>query len=65
MPKVLLTTVKLGDKEWLEMEQPGIKELFLITNHLLLDKELLSILKMQKLGVRDHEIAKIIRKRAP
>ena len=55
-------TVKLGDKE-----QIGVKELFtdyqsLYTINLLLDKELLPIQKMSKLGVSEHEIVKISKK---
>ena len=56
-------TVKLGDKE-----QIGVKELFtgyqpFYTINLLLDKELLAIYKMPKLGISEHDIVKISKKR--
>ena len=49
------------------MEQIGVKELFMdyqpiYTINLLLDKELLPIKKMPKLGVSEHEIVKISKK---
>ena len=56
-------TVNLGDKE-----QIGVKELFtdyqpFYTINLLLDKELLPIKKMPKLGISEHEIVKVSKKR--
>jgi len=56
-------TVNLGDKE-----QIGVKELFMdyqpfYTINLLLDKELLPIKKMPKLGISEHEIVKVSKKR--
>ena len=61
-------TVKLGDKERFDKEQIGVKELFtdyqpFHTINLLLDKELLPIWNMSKLGVKEHKIVKIIKKR--
>ena len=49
-------------------EQIGIKELFMdyqpfYTVNLLLDKELLPVLKMPKLGIKEREIVKIRKKR--
>ena len=57
------STVKLGDKERFDKEQIGVKELFtdyqpFYTINLLLDKELLPIQKMPKLGVSEQEIVK-------
>ena len=62
------TTVKLGNKERFDKEQIGIKELIMdyqtfYTINLLLDKELLPIQKMSKLGIKEHEIVKISKKR--
>jgi len=56
-------TVNLGDKEPI-----GVKELFtdyqpFYTINLLLDKELLPIKKMPKLGISEHEIVKVSKKR--
>ena len=61
-------TVKLGDKECFDKEQTGVKELFLdyqpfYTINLLLDKELLPVLKVPKLGIKEREIVKISKKR--
>ena len=61
-------TVKLGNKERFDKEQIGIKELFMDyqpfhTINLLLDKELLPIYKMPKLGIKEQEIVKISKKR--
>jgi hypothetical protein len=61
------TTVKLGDKERFDKEQIGVKELFtdyqpIYTINLLLDKELLPIKKIPKLGVSEHKIVKISKK---
>ena len=61
-------TVKLGNKERFDKEQIGIKELFMdyqpfYTVNLLLDKELLPVLKMPKLGIKEREIVKISKKR--
>ena len=61
-------TVKLGNKERFDKEQIGIKELFMdyqpfYTINLLLDKELLPILKIPKLGISEHEIVKSSKKR--
>jgi hypothetical protein len=52
------------------MEQIGVKELFtdyqpFFTINLLLDKELLPIKKMSKLGVSEHEIVKISKNKGP
>ena len=52
----------------MDEEQIGVKELFtdyqpFYTIDLLLDKELLLIKKMPKLGVSEHEIVKISKKR--
>ena len=63
-----LYAVKLGDKERFDKEQIGVKELFkdyqpFYTINLLLDKELLPIQKMTKLGLGEHEIVKISKKR--
>ncbi len=60
-------TVKLGNKERFIKEQIGIKELFMdyqlfYTINLLLDKELLPILKIPKLGISEHEIVKSSKK---
>ncbi len=51
-----------------DKEQIGVNELFwdyqpFYTINLLLDKELLPIKKMPKLGVSEHEIVKISKKR--
>ena len=51
-----------------DKEQTGIKELFMdyqpfYTVTLLLDKELLPVLKMPKLGIKEREIVKISKKR--
>ena len=61
--KKILTTVKLGDKE-----QLIVKELFtdyqpFYTINQLLDKEHLPIFKKSKLGVSEHEVVKISKKR--
>ena len=61
-------TVKLGDKERFDKEQIGVKGFFtdhqpFYTINLRLDKELLPIKKMTKLGVSEHEIVKIGKKR--
>ena len=61
-------TVKLGNKERFDKEQIGIKELFMdyqpfYTVNLLLDKELLPVLKMPKLGIKERKIVKISKKR--
>ena len=61
-------TVKLGNKERFNKEQIGIKELIIdyqlfYTINLLLDKELLPILKIPKLGISEHEIVKSSKKR--
>ena len=61
-------TVKLGNKERFDKEQIGIKELIMdyqpfYTINLLLDKELLPIEKMPKLGIKEHKIVKISKKR--
>ena len=59
-----LNTVKLGDKERLDKEQPVVKDLFTdyqpfhIIN-ILLEKELLPILEMLKLSVSECKIVKI------
>ena len=63
-------TVKLSDKESFEKEQIGVKDFFIdyqpfYTINLLLDKELLPIKKMTKLGVSEHEIVKIGKKEGP
>ena len=69
VPNVILrcvpstSTVKLGDKERFDKEQIGVKELCMgyqpfYTINILLDKELLP-----KLGVSEHEIVKISKKR--
>ena len=62
------STVKLGNKERFDKEQIGIKELFMdyqpfYTINPLLDKELLPIQKMPKLGIKEHKIVKISKKR--
>ena len=62
------STVKLGNKERFDKEQIGIKELFMdyqpfYTIDLLLDKELLPVQKMPKLGIKEHEIVKISKKK--
>ena len=54
--KLISDTVKLGDKERFDKEQIGVKELFtdyqpFYTINLLLDKELLPIWNVPKLGV--------------
>ena len=60
-------TVKLGDKERFDKEPIGAKELvmdyqpFYAINQLL-DKELLPMQKMPKIGVSEHEIVKISQK---
>ena len=59
-------TVKLGNKERFDKEQIGIKELFMdyqsvYTINLLLDKELLPIQKMPKLGVKKMELKIVLR----
>ena len=61
-------TVKLGNKERFDNEEIGIKELFMdyqpfYSINLLLDKELVPIQKMPKLGIKEHEIVKIRKKR--
>ena len=63
-----LGTVKLGIKELLNKEQTGFKEIFtdyqpFYTINQLLNKELLPIYKMPKLGISEHEIVKITKKR--
>ena len=63
----LLSTVKLGDKECFDNEQIGVKELFrdyqpFYTINQLLDKELLPISKMPKLGVSELKVVKISKK---
>ena len=60
-------TVKLGDKERFDKDKICVKELFrdyqpFYTINLPLDKELLPIKKMSKLGVSEHEILKISKK---
>lgn len=60
-------TVKLGDKECFYKEQIGVKGFFtdyqpFYTINQRLDKELLTIKKMAKLGVSEHEIVKIGKK---
>jgi hypothetical protein len=63
---IIATTVKLGDKEQVDKEQLGVKELFTDYLHiinLLLEKEVLPILEMLKLVVSELEIVKIIKKR--
>ena len=60
-------TVKLGDKECFDKEQIGVKGFFtdhqpFYTINLRLDKELLPIKNMTKLGVSEHEIVKIGKK---
>ena len=55
--------VKLGIKELLNKDQTAFKELFtdyqpFYTINLLLDKELLPIQEMPKLGISEHEIVK-------
>ena len=62
------STVKLGDKERFDKEQIGARELFtdyqpFYTINLLLNKELLPIQKIQQLGVSEHQIVKIRKKR--
>jgi hypothetical protein len=61
-------TVELGDKERFDKEYIDVKELYthyqpFYSINLLLDKELLPIKKMPKLGVSEHEIVKISKKR--
>ena len=61
------TTVKLGIKELLNKEKTAFKELFtdyqpFYTINLLLDKELLLIQEVLKLGISEHEIVKISKK---
>ena len=63
-----VVTVKLGNKERFDEEQIGIKELIMdyqsfYTTNLLIDKELLPIWKMPKLGIKEHEIVKNSKKR--
>jgi hypothetical protein len=63
--EAVFSTVKLGVKERLDKEQPGVKELFtdyqpFHTINLLLDKELLPSWEMLKLG--EHEIMKTSKK---
>ena len=65
---LFICTVKLGNKERFDKEQIGIKELIMdyqpfYTINLLLDKELLPIQKMPKLGIKEHKIVKIGKKR--
>ena len=60
-------TVKLGFKELLNKEQIGFKELFtdyrlFYIINLLLNKELLPIYEMPKLGISEHKIVKISKK---
>ena len=65
--KTLSNTVKLDFKELLNKEQIDFKELFtdyqlFYIINLLLNKELMPIKKMQKLGIKEHEIVKISKK---
>ena len=60
--------VKLGDKERFGKEQIGVKDLFkdyqpFYSINLLLDKELVPIQKMPKLGIKEHKIVKINKRR--
>ena len=62
-------TVKLGDKERFDKEQIGVMELFtdyqtFYTINLLLDKELLPIFKMPKLGLVNTRLCKLAKKGA-